>query len=424
MSHVYLNLILDLSLPVEEDPATIRRLSHGLTEALKILSADPRQRVEVALCGAITQALLRQGEDRPLQMLAETASRGQATFLSTAAFGAFLPLVPRIEAQRQLAINDRINRDGLGDTVYRPEGVFPPQLGYSRTIAEIAMAPGRTRRLIVDGLAYHGGHELPRNRTFRLSGQPRLSVFFCDRAASEAIDHGRIRDARELEQFVRRPPGYVIARIPGRLLLDGGPGLRLLASLSSQTQVRPASLVDLLGLFPEFEDVEPLACALGTDPTELAAGVPYAKWFAPGNELHAILWRLVQLVSEQASRATPSRNPLSPEYLLPRASRRLALAEPSPPALKLLRLRLDSALHSAAWRFASGKPEFDPDKVREGGLRLLEALRAGGDEVESEIRDEAEALYQRLDQRCTELAERARTRRPPPSVPAEAGAPA
>ncbi|MFN7131132.1 MAG: hypothetical protein ACK4N5_03565, partial [Myxococcales bacterium] len=305
--------------------------------------------------------------------------------------------------------------------VYRPEGLFPPQLGYSRTVAELSLAPGRLKRVVVDGIAYHGGHALPRNRSFVLRNRPGLYVFFADRGISQGIESGRVRGALDLLDLLPSRPAYVVARIPWRLLLEGGPGLRFLHTLAAQHQVISASLEDLLSLFPEFEAVEPVASALGTDPSELAAGIPYAKWFAPGNELHAILWRLVQLASEEASRLIPSRNPLMPEFLLPRANRRLALAEPASPELKRLRFALDVALDCAAWRFASGKPEFEPERVREGGFKLLEAIRFGGGSVEPEVLAEAEELYGRLEQRCRDLAAKSR-RYAPETTGAEASA--
>jgi hypothetical protein len=384
MRHAYLATVLDLSLPIGGERAAAAGLGAGILAALGQLEAAPRLRMEVALSGAVSQALLRWGEERPLQKLAERAVAGQVSFLSTACYGAFLPLVPWREAARQLELSERINREVLGEVVYRTEGLFPPQLGYSRSIAELALSRGATR-VLADGLAWHGGAPLPRARHFTLRERPQMRVFFVDRRLSdeialgiERLDHFRGWIARHLS----RAPGYAVVRLPSRSLSKAA--LQYLAALASTEAVVPASLEDTLALFPEVEPVEPLPSALGTDPSELASGIQFAKWSAPGNELHALLWKLAQITAAEAARLEDEGD--------------------AGPSYAAMRAQLDESLDCAAWRFASGKPELDLARVQEGGWRLLQAVRAGGAEVDPSARTQAEQAYARLEQRCAEAA--------------------
>jgi hypothetical protein len=368
--------------------------------ALRRLHAAPSARLEVALCGMATERLLRYGEERALQMLAERASAGQVSFSTTACGGALLPLLAPEEARRQLALNEEINREALGDAVFRAESLFPPQLGYSRSVAELALSRGLTR-VLADALAYRGGRvELPRNRHFTLQGHLGFDVFFVDRGLSVAVDIGQIRTLPALREAIGPPhrAGYAVVRIPARLLFPDSPALRLLGSLDGTGPVIPASLEELRALFGEVEQVEPLACALGTDPGELAAGVQFAKWSAPDNELHAALWRLAQVASSEAERLRREERPPSE-------------------AGGRLRALLDLALDSQAWRYASGKPELDPARVREGGMRLLAAIRAGRPAVSAHVLAEAERVFAALARRCEELSDAAATGRSPPAGP-------
>ena len=382
MNHAYLATVLDLSLPLGAGQRAAQALGHGVSAALRILEESPHLRLEVALAGAVTLALLRWGEERSLQLLAERAAAGQVSFLNTACFGAFLPLIPEREASRQLDLCERVNRDALGQGVYRPEGLFPPQLGYSRSVAELSFRRGYGR-VLADGLSWHGGAPLPRARHFTLRDKPELDVFFVDRALSEAIAQGPPM-AEIRHRVAPRVPGGAVVRLPSHALLDDGVALRFLEALAASDAVLPASLEDLLALFPEREPVEPLASALGTDPVELASGVQFAKWSAPGNELHALLWRLAQIAAGEAARLEETG------------------AEEAPPGLTSLRARLDESLDCSAWRFASGKP--DLARVGEGGRRLLETILAGGADVRPSALAQAEHTWARLERRLAEVA--------------------
>ena len=382
MREACLTTVLDLSLPLDDDAGVVARLSAGLCSCLELLRVHPRLKLELALAGGVTSALLRFGHERALQLVAERASAGQISFLSTASHGGFLPLLPPGESFRQLELTHQQNNGALGDFVYRPEGLFPPQLGYSRRIAELAKRRGM-RRIVLDDLAYHGGSvQLPRERHFNLRGEQRLALFFIDRRLSEAVAGGHGASAEAIRAAIpSRKPGYVVVRVPARALHSGGPAEQLLTSVAHADHLLPALLEDLLAFFGDLEEVEPFACALGTDPGELASGVPYPRWSAPGNELQAILWRLAQLASAEAARATLARGD-------------------DAQALGRLRLCLDEALDCSAWRYAAGRPERDPERVVEGGRRLLEALRAGRPAVSTAALSEGEELFAHLEQRC------------------------
>lgn len=390
MKRAYIAPVVDLSLPLDDGEKAARALGDGLRALLAILEREPAQRVEVALAGAVTQALLRWGQERALQVLAERASAGQVSFLATACWGAFLPLVPAREAARQLDLNERVNRDALGEWVYRADGLFPPQLGYSRSVAELAFARGLPQ-ILADALAWRGGAQVPRDRHFALQGHAGFHVFFVDRALSQALDAGRL-DPETIHRIVApRRSGYAVVRIPGRTLAPGSGPLRLLAALYGRTPTVAALLEEILALFPEVETVEPIACALGTEPGELASGVQFAKWSAPGNELQALLWRLAQIASDEAFRLDGEE------------------------AGGAIRAVLDESLDCSAWRFASGKPELDPRRTAAGGLTLISALRAGGGRVLPERREEAEEIHERLRRLCDLRVERTRLAASPPS---------
>ncbi|HEY3452925.1 MAG TPA: hypothetical protein VGK67_41670 [Myxococcales bacterium] len=401
MKRAYAALVLDLSLPVPEAPAEVHALGEGLRTALGLLERDGALRLEVALSSAVTSRLLRWGEERALQKLAERASGGQVSMLATASGGAFLPLVPPLEATRQLDLNEAANREALGEWVYRPEGLFPPQLGYSRSVGELAFSRGLPR-ILADSLALEAGKPLPRGRHFALQGRPGLGVFFVDRALSAAVDRGALHDAWDLHRTIApRSSGYAVLRVPARSLRPGSAALRLLGSLGQASATAAATLRELLALFPEVEEVEPMACALGTLPAELAAGVPFARWSAPANELHALLWRLARLASEETARLA---------------------GEEEGGAMRAL---LDEALDCSIWRSAAEGDEAGLARVARGGALLGAVVRAAGAKARSEVLAEVLDEGARLAHLCAGRWESASLApgAPPPGPPTSPGPP-
>lgn len=375
MRHVLLAPVLDWSTPLARGAIEVHRCADGLSAVVAILARHPGLRATVAIASSVTRALLRHGAAEPLRLLGERAGDGQVAFLSTAAHGAFLPLLPIREAVRQLELNDAQNLEALGDFVFRPVGLFPPQLGYGPGLAGLAAMRG-LRHLVLDELAYSGGERpLPHDRHFQVASSPVQPVFL-DGKLSVRIESGLVVHAARLLDTLHERRGHVAVRIPGRTLGPSGPGLALLLSAAHHRRILPALLDDVCAAFPEVEAVEPVACALGTEVKDLAEGVPYPRFGHPGNAWHSRLWRLVEIAAREAERL--SRTPGGTDGLRP---------------------CLDEALDSAAWSAGSGRPGKDLDRVREGARLLVAALRAGGRLVRHEALEDAEAILEGLAER-------------------------
>jgi hypothetical protein len=378
MRHLLLAPVLDWSMPLAHEGLQIHRCADGLAAVVTVLARHPGLRITVAIAGSVTRALLRYGASEPLRLLSERASDGQVAFLSTAAHGAFLPLLPIGERARQLQLNDAQNVASLGDFVFRPVGLFPPHLGYGPGLVGLAATRG-LRFLVLDELAYSGGERpLPRDRHFRVASSP-VQPIFLDRQLSARIAGGLVVHAAQILDAFHGRRGHVAVRIPGRTLGPSGPGLALLLSAANHRRILPALLDDVCAAFPEVEAVEPVACALGTERKDLADGVPSPRFGHPGNVWHSLMWRLVTIAAREAER----------------------LSREASNGSGGLRACLDEALDSAAWSAGAGRPEldFDLERVREGARLLVGALRAGQGSVRREALEDAEAILEGLSER-------------------------
>jgi len=159
-------------------------------------------------------------------------------------------------------------------------------------------------------------------------------------------------------------PGYIITAMDAETFGHHQPGWEqeflaaaygaLAARNSNGRAVRMVQPSELLHLFPGGQEVEPLASSWSTSADEIGAGDPFPLWRSPGNEVHALQWRLVEVVV--ALTATASRLAENDE------SRRYA---------ELAEMALQPALQSCQFWWASRRPMWDPTLVYRG-LALME----------------------------------------------------
>jgi hypothetical protein len=140
-----------------------------------------------------------------------------------------------------------------------------------------------------------------------------------------------------------------------REFLDATYHLLIHEESSGPKGVQMAFPSDLVRNFPSGGLIEPYASSWSTSPDDLAKHNPFPLWKAPGNTLHAMQWELADhcIYLESAARQFSS----------------------SPVARKFSRLaseRLEPALHSCQFWWASRRPMWDFTMILRGFLILTE----------------------------------------------------
>jgi hypothetical protein len=348
MASAVVALVLELYVPPVAGQAG---LEHAVREVyrplVRLLERRERAALTVAIDPWLALELLRYGHGGVLYGLGAAAERGQVELALGSRNHALLPLLPRTEAERQLALGEEAMREALGRT-FRPRGLFPPQLAYARVVAEVAAARG-LRWVLCDELALGRLGEAPTRAIAALRGRTEVLLHFRDRELSRRLGRGELSDGRALARAVtaRAPGGHVVLAVPAELFQAAGPAFAALddALARPTDELLLATLGSLGGLFPGRIEVEPLPSSWRTTPDVLAAGRPFAAWSATTNELQAMLWRLASLGWDEAAREA-------------------AAGERRPEAGRL-RALVDEGLHSSTFRYA-GEQSWDPDTVRRG----------------------------------------------------------
>lgn len=343
---------------------------------VELLQAHPHGRITLNINACLTELLDRCGHGDVIEGLKALADRGQIEFTGSVKYHPILPLIPRSEMERQIQLNEDTNRHYFGEA-YRPRGFFPPEMCYSKAVAEVVQQLGY-QWIIVDEIAYDGRlGGPPTERCFTVSGLGPLGVFFKERRLSAGITYGSCPDMEALRRLLADAPpveGYLLTGTDGEVYGHHRPGQeRLLEEAFGDAQTTTVTVSELLDLFADREEVEPLESSWSAWEDEMDQGVPYPQWHDPSNPIHELQWQLARLALET-----------------------LEASDNDSAAHLVARQLLDEGLHSCQWWWASCRPWWDTGMVDRGAALLVEAVKALEGAVAPTVIGQAESLKERI----------------------------
>lgn len=368
---------LHLYQPPTQAPEILEKVTNECYRPLvRILMQHPGARITLNINACLTEQLARDGYHDVLDGLGEVAARGQVEFTGSAKYHPILPLIPEEEAVRQVELNTEANRRYFGD-VYQPRGFFPPEMCYSRKVAELVHRLGY-RWIIVDELGYLGRRGAVRyDQLYRVRGLADFYVFFKERDISAGITYGSFPDG---ESFLRHlgasihEERYLLTGTDGEIYGHHRKGQeRLLTDIFASRALETRRITDLFALFQEGEEVDPLPSSWSTWEDEMAAGIPYPQWAHPGHELHEKQWALTRLAIEAHDQA-----------------------DRSAPGYEAARQLLDEGLHSCQYWWASCRPWWDTGMIERGAALLRQAVEAIKVQLPPELPRRASTLEEEI----------------------------
>lgn len=367
---MYWSNFLHIYQPPTQTKKILRKVAEeSYRKLLEGLKNYPNGKLTLNINGCLTELLDRHGFQDILANIRELLEQGRLEITESAMYHAFLPLLPEKEIIRQIKLNHETNRKFFGPD-YKPKGFFPPEMAYTKRLAEIVDKLGY-QWIIIDEAGFPSEH-IEYDKTYRIKDL-NLKVFFRERAVSFKILSAQLGTGsqllRDLGQRLKRKE-YMLTAMDGETFGHHRLGLeQLLFDIYASPDLPTANVSELMTLFPDIKTIEPLPSSWALMHKDQTRKDPMSRWHDPSNDMHLLQWSLTNLALELIEKSDQS----SPDFLYARHL-------------------LDKALHSDQYWWASAKPWWSLEMIERGANDFVQAVNAMPG-IGKEAKQKANNLY-------------------------------
>lgn len=320
---------------------------------LKILGANPRQKITLNITGSLTEQLAQHGLNDILNDIKKLTVRGQIEFTESAKYHPILPLLPEKEIKRQIFLNNQINKKYFGK-IYKPIGFYPPEMAVSPKLLKI-ISKLKYKWIIADEICYNGKiGQVNFDRKYKIKNS-KINIFFRNRIISNYLYFESNLDStndfwQRTKQDNRSNP-YLITGLDGETLGHHRPGLnKYWQKLINNKNVKTITLSELQDKLKQTKIFFLKSSSWSSRESEIKNGNPFVLWNDIGNQIHKYLWLLTNLTIKIIENYKHD-----PNY-------------------DKSRFTLDRSLYSDPYWWASAKPWWDKKVVDKGTRNLLHCL--------------------------------------------------
>ncbi len=329
-----------------------------------------RARITININGILCELLEKYGGQDVLDNIRTLLKYGTIELTGSAKYHAFLPLLPKSEIERQILLNEATLKKYFG-SAWKKSGFFPPEMAYSRKVAEVAAGMGY-KWIINDELAFPAAREKKTNTIYAIEGLDNFDVFFRERNLSFLILSAQIGTVKAILKYMDarlHEDGYAITGMDGETFGHHRPGLEmLLFDLLQEKSITPVTISELRSKFADHEIIQPRDSTWAATREDMEGGTPFSRWKRDDNVIQQKQWQLTDLAIGVANRDSQNL-----------AGRQL----------------LDEALHSDQYWWASARPWWSLEMMERGAHELKTiVLQSPG--ASAQERNRAEELYKQI----------------------------
>ena len=260
--------------------------------------------------GILIELLREFGLDDTIEQVQNLVVDQKLEILGTAKYHPILPLIPEKEAQRQILLNEEINRKEFNK--WEKNGFFPPELSISSKVAKFIQQSGY-KWVIMSGLAC----PLEWPYDFIYSSPNGLKLFFRDDILSNKIAFNDItakdfvdklkatfndknENAGKNRYFITAMDsetfGHHIKKFE-RIFLS-----KTLELINDEDDIKLEFISKLDTHFPIHKDrVVPRDSSWSTNLNDMNANIPYPLWDHPDNTIHKLYWKVMKSLNNLMS---------------------------------------------------------------------------------------------------------------------------
>ncbi len=345
-----------------------RRLVQGLLE-------HPEAKVTININGVLDELLDQNGEHDVLAGLRTLLERGQIELTASAKYHPLLPMLSDEEIVRQIELNNETHKKYFGDA-YQPQGFFPPEMAFSKHVAEVVASQGYTW-IIVDELSFPGApKEIDYNAVYNVAGLNDFHIFFRERSMSYKILSGQMGSGNLLIKGLGdrlEKDEYLLTAMDGETFGHHRPGLEhLLFEIYEAKELETALISELPVRFTKRIDTDPLPSTWALMEKDLEKNEPFSRWQDSRNPIHVLQWELTNLALSSVKNANQAD-----------------------PGFQAARVALDRAIHSDQYWWASAKPWWSLEMIERGAKELRDTVNITPGIQPADI-TKAQELYQNI----------------------------
>lgn len=340
---------------------------------LRLLEENPNVRFTFNISACLLERLVDAGYHDFLRRFKILVQRGQVELLGSAAYHAFLPLIPETEVRAQIKEQESLIKKHFGPVKLR--GFFSPEMAYSKELARIVKSLGYDW-MVLDGISWHTKarqkHDCNRPYIDKASG---LKIIFRNRQLSNAYVPKEIK--RLLKEGKEQ---VVITATDGELygLRHEDPRAEL-ENIVSHKDLQTKTYSEFINSFSvdSLKKIDLRSSTWESDERELKLRRPFWLWHAPKNKIHNYSWRLAELAMSLEQKFKKDKNYQSCRWHLVRG------------------------LASCTFWWASGRSlahnfgptAWSPDEVERGLNDLIRSIRSLQDPATKKDKIKGEKLY-------------------------------
>ena len=362
--------------------AVVEQSYKPLIQGFKKLNNNAKLTLNIT--GALLELFEKHGHDYLINDLNDLLDSKTIELTGSAKYHAFLPFLQSSEVERQINQNTKTLQKYFGKN-FMPKGFFPPEMGVTSKLYPIIKDAG-FEWVILDEIAYNGNVEAVDNSKLYAEQKTELKLFFRQRRISNLIMAAVARDIKTVAQSLNQTvqDQYVLPAMDGETFGHHRPGLeKLLFELlenngknlkfGEKTQkIEFLTISQLLEQNYELEKVAPIDCTWASSKKDIEQGIQFLSWKDPSNAIHKYQKSLTDLVLK----AVQDLNENFKNY-------------------KKIRKKMDVALASDHFWWASAKPWWSVEMIEVGAYRLLEIYKMIPNITEHQV-TKASELYENI----------------------------
>lgn len=342
--------------PIDQQPDILEAV---VTQSYRPIIKGMKDRMDFKLTlninGALVELFDKYGYTDLIGDLKLLLESGRLEMTESAKYHAFLPFLSENETVRQINANKEVNSLYFG-AAYKPKGFFPPEMAYDQKLNKIIQELGY-EWMLLDEIALGGKVEyVDYSKIYKIK-DTNLKVFFRDRRISNSIMSAIVRSKKNLIEILKEDlstNNYKVTAMDGETFGHHRVGHeKLLFEIFDAEEFELVNISDLLDLYPETTEVELIKSTWASSPQDIEKGIQFLSWSDPKNQIHKWQWEFVDLALKELDKIDKN----SAEYIK-------------------VRKKMDIALASDHFWWASAKPWWSLEMIEQGAFRLLDVIRS------------------------------------------------